>query len=497
MMVDGRRSVTMILTATILAATAVAGLTAVSGPGGVLAETRAAAAPRAAAPSGTWGIAREVPGAAALNQGGHAQVNSVSCSSPGNCSAGGWYTDRSRRTQAFIVSEVKGTWHTAIEVPGTAALNKAFAQVNSVSCASAGNCSGGGYYVNNGYQAFVVGEVNGVWHKAIEVPGSAALNTGRYAGLTSVSCGSPGNCTAGGYYLGNSTSYQPFVVSEVNGTWHNAFRVPGIVSRPANGHVGPTARVGSVSCASAGNCSIGGSYYDASHIQAFVANKVNGIWRKAVKVPGTAALNKGDAQVNSVSCASPGNCSAGGSYTDRVGHEQLMVISEVKGTWHNAFEVPGSAALNKGDYAQVSSVSCASAGNCSAGGWYMGSSSLDDPLVVSEVNGTWHNAIRVPGITALTRHIFGTVLSVSCRSAGNCSAGGWYTDSSDLVQPFVVSEVNGTWHNAVKVPGIATLNRGGDAQVSSVSCGSAGNCSALGSYTDRSKRYQVFVVSKA
>jgi len=324
MVVDWRRSVTMIL-----AVTAVASLTAVTGSGGATAGTRAAAAPRAAI-AVTWGAAQEMPGSAALNQGGDAQVNSVSCSSPGNCSAGGFYTDSTGGDQAFAASEVKGTWRAPIEVPGTAALNKyAYAWINSVSCASAGNCSAGGYY------------------------------------------------------------------------------------------------------------------------------------------------------------------------TDSRGYEQLMVVNEVNGTWRNAIEVPGTAALNKGDYAQVSSVSCASAGNCSAGGWYMDSSALDDPLVVSEVNGKWHNAIRVPGMTALTRHIFGTVSSVSCSSAGNCSAGGWYTDSADLVQPFVVNEVRGTWHNAVKVPGIATLNRGGDAVISSVSCGRAGNCSALGSYTDRSRRFQVFEASKA
>src|SRR5260221_10240902 len=260
----GRRSVTTM----ILAVAGAAVLTAVAGSGGVMAGTRPAAAPRPAALTGTWRTAREIPGTAALNKGGHAQVNSVSCSSPGNCSAGGWYTDRFRRTQAFIVDEVKGTWHTAIEVPGTAALNKAFAQVRAVSCASAGNCSASGFYVSHGYQAFVVSEVDGVWHKAIEVPRSAALNSGGYAGLTSVSCGTPGNCTAGGDYLGNSTSYQPFVVSEVNGTWHNAIRVPGIVSRPANGHVVPTAEVSSTSCDSAGNCSIGGRCYIASLIHA-------------------------------------------------------------------------------------------------------------------------------------------------------------------------------------------------------------------------------------
>ena len=127
----------------------------------------------------------------------------------------------------------------------------------------------------------------------------------------------------------------------------------------------------------------------------------------------------------------------------------------------------------------------------------MDSSSLDEPLVASEVDGTWHKAIRVPGMTALTQHIFGTVTSVSCASAGNCSAGGWYTDSADLGQPFVVSEVNGTWHDAVKVPGIAALNQGGDAVINSVSCGSASNCSALGSYTDSAKDHQVFVVRKA
>jgi hypothetical protein len=252
-----------------------------------------------------------------------------------------------------------------------------------------------------------------------------------------------------------------------------------------------------VSCVRAGNCSIGGSYHDSSRIEVFVASKVNGVWRKAVEVPGTAALNKGDGQVNSVSCGSAGNCSAGGWYTDGAGREQSFIVSEVNGTWRKAVEVPGTAALNTGGFAQVSSVSCRSAGNCSAGGWYTGSSGLDKPFVAREVNGAWHTAVEVPGMSALTRSVFGQVLSVSCGSAGNCGAGGWYTDSADHVQPFVVSEVNGTWHTAVKVPGIAILNRGGDAVINSMSCGSAGYCSALGSYTDRSKRYQVFVVSKA
>src|SRR5215472_10137408 len=407
-MFGGRRFVPMIL-----AATAAAGLAAVAGSGGAAAGTRAEA-PRAAV-AGTWGTAQEMPGAAALNQGGDAQVNGVSCGSPGNCSAGGFYTDSAGGDQAFVVSEVKGIWRAPIEVPGTAALNKGrYAWVNSVSCASAGNCSAGGFYGNNGLQAFVVSETNGVWHKAIEVPGSAALNRRGGASVQSVSCAKPGDCSAGGFYL--AKNFQTFVASEVNGVWQKAIQVVGTASIPPPGDATPTAQVNSVSCASAGTCTIGGSYDVSSTVQAFVASEVNGIWQKARVVPGSAALNLGDyAEINSVSCRSAGNCSAGGYYTDSRGYEQLMVVNEVNGTWHKAIEIPGTAALNLGDNVQVSSVSCASAGNCSAGGWYLGSSSLSEPFVVNEVNGTWHNAVPVPGMAALTTgSIFSEVSSLSC-----------------------------------------------------------------------------------
>jgi hypothetical protein len=90
------------------------------------AANAAAAMPtaRSAVLGGTWGTAIEVPGTGALNQGGNAAVNSVSCASAGNCSAGGAYRDGSGHFQAFVAGEVNGTWGTAIEVPGTAGLNQ-------------------------------------------------------------------------------------------------------------------------------------------------------------------------------------------------------------------------------------------------------------------------------------------------------------------------------------------------------------------------------------
>lgn len=61
---------------------------------------------------------------------------------------------------------------------------------------------------------------------------------------------------------------------------------------------------------------------------------------------------------------------------------------------------------------------------------------------------------------------------------------------------FVLAEVSGTWRASIEVPRTATLNHGGDAQVSAVSCGAPGKCSAGGYYTGKNGDMQAFVVSE-
>ena len=446
-----------------------------------------------AAMKSRWGIAEEVPGIAALNTGGSAQVTSVSCGAAGNCAAGGYYNSSSTGQQAFVADEVNGTWGSATELPGTAALNAdGSAQVASVSCGAAGNCAAGGdYNSSTGQQAFVADEVNGTWSSATEVPGTGALNTGGIAEITSVSCASAGDCTAGGYYSDTSTSQQAFVADEVNGTWNSATEVPGTSALNTG-----IAQVTSVSCGSAGNCTAGGYYVDSSSAQqAFVADEVNGTWGSAVEVPGTATLNAGGyAQVTSVSCASAGNCSAAGNYTDTSAHSQAFVADQVNGSWGSAVEVPGTATLSAVVSAKAISVSCASAGDCAlAGNYYTGS--LPRMYVANEVNGAWASAQEVPvaspnsGVAALA--------SVACASAGNCTIGGAYGDIPSA-QAFVADEVNGLWRSAIEVPGTAALNTGDNAQVTTVSCSRAGKCAAGGFYTDSSSGagQQPFIVSQ-
>src|SRR5580693_8644089 len=126
----------------VVAVSAAVLLMACAGVTGVGVATAGAVGVQAAAPRVNWGTAAEVPGLGALNAGGSAAVNVVSCWRAGDCAAGGFYADAARHQQAFVVTEHDGVWGLAEEVPGTAALNgdtsASSAQVSALSCAPSG-----------------------------------------------------------------------------------------------------------------------------------------------------------------------------------------------------------------------------------------------------------------------------------------------------------------------------------------------------------------------
>jgi hypothetical protein len=445
-----------------------------------------------------------MPGLAALNLGGSASFQSISCASAGNCSAGGSYAAKNTHSEAFVVDETNGTWGTAREVPGTAALNATRAALTSVSCATAGNCSAGGYYTDaSGHQqAFVVTETGGAWGTAVEAPGSDALNAGGLAQVSSVSCATVGNCSAGGYYTDASGLRQAFVADEASGAWGTAQEVPGSGALNAGGF----AAINSVSCGAPGNCAAGGFYASDSIAripitQPFVITETGGVWGTATEVPGAGALNGGgSAAVETVSCPAADNCSAGGEYTTSAPATEAFVVSLTGGQWGTAQTLPGSVALNGGEFAEVDSVSCASTGNCSAGGFYQDASFHTQALVANETNGTWGTAEEVPGTAALNTGTTGgaTTNSVSCGAVGNCSAGGFYSNASGAGEAFITNETNGVWHTAKEVFGTQALNTGGQGGVGAVSCAAAGQCSAGGSYTVRHHHFvQLFVVDES
>ena len=377
--------------------------------------------------NGTWGLAIRVPGIAALSKGGGGLASAVSCAPAGNCAVTGVYFDAHGDQHAFVADQKNGTWHTAHAVPGLGKLNPGgTSSADTVSCASPGNCAVGGFYetVDSIDQAFVADERNGTWGQAIEVPGSGALNGGARANVLSISCPSAGNCTAGGFYEDATISFHAFVADETSGQWGQIHTIDISVTgvTPINEE-----RITAVSCASAGNCAATGNAGNATgHSQVFVVDEVGGTWGPPHGIPGFDSLDVGvlsDAQ--SISCGSPGNCATGGQLNNLDG-PVAYVADERSGSWDQVQQVfGGNVAFNTAS-ADIESVSCGSPGNCAASGSYVTTGNVRLAFVVNEVSGSWGNAQNVPAIAGLAKGGVSDATSVSCASPGNCAAGGFF-----------------------------------------------------------------------
>lgn len=466
------------------------GLAAVAAASSAGVLTAGPAAASVQAGSG-WGTATTLPGIAKLNN-GNSQVVWMSCPAAGDCTAAGSYQRRGDRI--FVADETGGTWGNAEQLPGLGTLGKGkFVAVSQVSCGEPGNCVAGGSYTDaSGHgQGWLATENGGVWHAAHGVNGLAALNQGGAATVNGVSCpaGTSGDCTAAGYYnTAGQANQLGFVISQRSGKWGKVRPIPGESALSGENADDAGIFVYALSCApgAAGNCAVTGSYFaSGGTIQAFVADSAGGVWARAEKIPGTAALNvDGVAQGSAVSCPSAGNCTLGGAYDDSSANTQGFVAQQSGGVWQAAQAIPGLAVLNQGGFAELSSLSCGAAGDCAAGGNYSASfTPVSQPaFVVSETGGVWGQAEQVPGLAALSDGNFESVDSVACSSAGRCSAGGFYSTAASAAEAFVASETGGTWQTAQEVPGTAALNTGGSATVFAVACAPGGGCTLGGDY---------------
>jgi hypothetical protein len=474
----------LMTTAACCALTAGAGTAATAATGAAArgaAGAAGAAARVVAAPTGHWGNARQVPGLETLNTDGDSWVQSISCVLPGECGAGGTY-QAGGTDHAFIALETGGTWEKAR--PFADAPDITASMVTSVSCGAPDVCTAGGWYSQPGsIQLAFIAMVNGGSTDAIEVPGTP-LTKGGSAQVSAVSCADSLDCTAGG----NSNDpvagiQQPFVADQVNGVWGTAHPLDGISGLNQSGR----AVIIALSCPSPGDCLATGTYGDADRVtHAFEAEESDGSWGPARPVPGIDLLTPYISEPMSASCAAPGECSIAGFYIDGAKKkQQAWVADEHGGTWGLARAVPGTLARNTLGNAALNYVSCPSPGNCAAVGRYTVFPGFGHNFVTGEQGGVWQPDVR--DLTLNGASVGGTGVNaeaVSCASAGNCAVIGEYNDPRNGVHLFVLTDVNGTWGTARELPGSAALNQKLFARLESVSCASAGNCAVGGFYMD-------------
>jgi hypothetical protein len=412
----------------------------------------------------------------------------ISCTSDGNCVTGGSYVDASGAQQAFVDSEVNGVWSSAQEV--AASMNVGgLASVYSVSCPSTGNCTAAGGFTDGvgKAHAFAVSESNGDWGDSVAIADGTQLATGDAITIQKVACSSVGNCNGVGAVASSANNTeQPMVFKEVNGVWGTPFVVPGLAALNPSG----LGIVSNLSCPSASSCSVGGVVLNLATFQitGFLDDETNGVWGTVFLPNGLDAPAQGIVStVDAISCSASGDCVAGGTYSQGDITGEVYVVGEVNGVWGDIEELPGVDQLNLDGVADLTGLSCTSAGECSATGSYVDGAAQRQTFVATETDGNWQSAEPVPGMNQLNGDIGSVPVSISCSSPGNCTSGGSYTDdglSETPTQAYLVNEVSGVWGNVTEVPGTAALNKGDFALVDEVSCSADGACGVVGNYSD-------------
>ncbi len=276
-------------------------------------------------------------------------LNDITCTSPNDCVVTGGYVDNNGNFQGLVASENHGVWEQGVEItlPANAAPNPLAGPLNpaagvvsmgSVLCFSHGNCIAGGQYTdtNQNSQPMITTETNGVWAPAIELslPANAATAEATQNGfLASLVCFGQGDCTLGGGYNDVNNNAQPMIINQINGVWTQAFEL----TLPANAATAPgtqSAYLNGLVCTSRGNCAAYSAYNDLEgNGQPLVITETGGVWAQGVEptLPANAITTPGDqnANINTLSCTSPGVCTAAGQYTDSNGNQQPLAYTTV------------------------------------------------------------------------------------------------------------------------------------------------------------------------
>lgn len=336
---------------------------------------------------------------------------SVSCGSSSQCVAVGG-ASAGGTTEPMVTTAASGTWAAAATIPLPQGASSA--ELTSVSCTGTGTCIAVGD-ADSGAHPMYASEAKGSWTGA--TPITTATGT-----LSGISCLSGGNCSAVG---STGAGGQPLTMTVTAGTFSPA-------TAPALPSGGTSGALTSVACTTPGNCVAVGHYVDASgQTQAMVATETGGNWAAAAQLalPSGAAGAGQNAVLSSIDCPGGGHCTAVGSYVNGAGQTEAMVATQNGSTWGQAFALglPAGATAS-----MLDSISCASAGNCATTGSAVVGTVA--PLAASESGGTWSagTALPVPSGASASSTLNAIGLAVGCTGSERCDAAGTYPTGGGL-----------------------------------------------------------------
>lgn len=386
----------------------------------------------------------------------------------------------------------------AAPLPKSAVQNKG-SNLYRVVCPSAPVCVATGNYrtATQGHLLVIV-ENGGKWMPQQTPAGFS---------IASLACPSVGRCVG----TSSGGEQRTSLLTQEGRTWQSS-----TVALPAGASSTPWPELASISCGSPGNCAAVGAYEIPTFAKPLLVTESNGTWLAGAEPqPPANAATSSDRNISTpgntlslVACASAGNCTAVGTYTDTnaVSGEYPWVLTETVGHWAAgvAARLPADAS-SYGDptrgaapFFGFDGLSCPSAGDCTAVGGYLGNGDVELGLILTERDGTWSRGVRAPlpphaVPNSEPNELNSPLASISCAAPNDCAAVGSYVlKVNGTPHGLLLTERGGTWKaTALALPPRAKAP--GGVFLSSVACPSHGNCVATGYYAGQGRTHGFFV----
>jgi hypothetical protein len=340
-------------------------------------------------------------------------LQALQCPVAGTCTAVGYYTARADG-DSLIETLSSGQW-TVAKAPIPSGYSKV--DLRDLSCPTPDFCGAAGedYSATQNVFAVLETETGGVW-SAIQAPLPTDIPSILFAEVDGLSCPTAGLCHALVQYR-TASSGGSVIDTLVNGTW-TATTLP--LPADAGPLRGSTPR--ELACADATNCVVIGSYGTTSNVgRLFIDQLANGTWTStAFTLPPAATHTVPDTY--HLVCPTATSCVFIGKYTNAsfgtYGPGTSPFIATQTPTGWNTITAPLPADSSLYPGGGLLTMSCPQAGSCVAGGYYT-SGTQTVPILEILSAGTWSTQpVPVPANTTPTRPA--TIDLITCPSTGTC-----------------------------------------------------------------------------
>jgi hypothetical protein len=351
-----------------------------------------------------------------------------------------------------------GSWTTVTSPNATAPESNVLL---GMTCVSASDCWAVGYSGGSRYpEQTLIEHWNGSSWAIVTSPPNGFFDNRR---LYSITCVSAVDCWAVGYsYIGSTTPtvYQTLVEHWNGSSW-------AIVASPNSSATHSNALYG-VTCTSASNCWTVGAYVNTAGAPQTLIEQWNGASWTIVPSPNTSPTKYN--LLSGVTCTSASECWAVGYYSNSSGYYQTL-IEQWSGTSWSIVTSPNTSPT---EYNLLSGVTCTSASECWAVGYYNSASGAFQTLI-EQWNGTSWAIVASPNTSPTQNNI---LLGLTCKSASECWAVGYYGNGIGFADLTLIEQWNGTSWTIVASPNSGTQTN----KLYGVTCAAESACWAASYY---------------